>query len=132
MNEKKTHHFTDPKYFNNMKNSYLLRIKEEIARLKINFLHNLDSNNFQKEISLYMICFLFRKCIELELIKEDSFLKSVNSIIHSHSVAFFEDGTLIIKSDFDLNKKKEGVLINIEFVELIEKKVNDYIKKDIK
>jgi hypothetical protein len=132
MKKKETHHFADPKYFNNMKNSYLLRIKEEVARLKINFLHNLDANNFQKEISLYMICFLFRKCIELELIKEDSFLKIINSIIHSHSVAYFEDGSLIIRSDFDLKKNESGVLVNIKFVELIEKKVDDYLKKDIK
>ncbi|MES2862765.1 MAG: hypothetical protein V4666_01470 [Bacteroidota bacterium] len=132
MKEKEHHFLANPEYFNNMKNSYLLRVKEELSRLKISFLHNLDSNNFQKEISLYMVCFLLRKCIELELIKEDTFLKIINSIIHSHYVAYYDNGSLNIKSDFDMNKKREGVLINIEFIELIEKKVDKYLKTDIK
>ena len=123
MKEQEHQFLANPEYFNNMKNSYLLRVKEELSRLKISFLHNLDSNNFQKEISLYMVCFLLRKCIELELIKEDVFLKIINSIIHSHYVAYYDNGSLNIKSDFDINKKREGVLINIEFIELIEKKV---------
>ena len=131
MKEKDLHFYSDPSYFNNMKNSYLLRVKEEIARLKICFIHNLDTNNFQKEISLYVICFLLRKCIELKLIKENSFLKIANSIIHSHYVSYYDDGTLNVKSDYDIKNKREGVYINISFIEELEANVDKYLKEDL-
>lgn len=117
MSNNTKHTFQNTEFFYRMKSAHLNRVKDELIQVSNWIVPNYnEQSTIQVEVSLSLISFLLRRCDELEYIKLNELRFSLNSVLHAHFVVHMENGAILYKSDDDIKKERQGVLIDSAFI----------------
>jgi transcriptional regulator of met regulon len=132
MSNNTEHTFKNKEFFIRMKTAHLTRVKSELVKVS-NWMGN-DYGveiDIQQEVSLSLISFLLRRCDELEYIKLNELRFKLNSVLHAHMVMHIKDGAIIYKSDDDIKKERQGVLIDNQFINELILKVDNWLESKL-